>query len=115
MSRLQRMRRLAGVLAWLAGILAWQSLVVTGGPASAASAAWLSAGCRIAPQLFGPPLAVCDTSSASIVACSLIPLSGAPFGSMRRERTPRGEQQAAMDCPGPYPFGGVILMPSSRR
>ncbi len=115
MSRFQRMRRLAGVLAWLAGILAWQGLVVTGGPASAASAAWPSAGCRIASQLSGPPLAVCDTSSTSIVACSLIPLSGAPFGYLRRERTPHGEQWAAIDCPGPYPFGGVTLMPSGRR
>ena len=115
MSRFQRMRRFTGILAWLAGTLAWQGLAVTGEPASAAATAWPGVDCHISTQPSGIRVAVCDDGSTSRTACGLIPLSAAPVSYPRRLRAPHGERWAAIDCPGPYPFGGVALMPESHR
>jgi hypothetical protein len=115
MSRFQRMARFAIVLAWLAGILGWQGLVVTGGPASAATAKWPSVDCHVSSHPSGTWVAICRRSSTSTTTCSLIPLPGTPAGYLRRWPAPHGQRWAAIDCPGRYPFGGVTLMPGSHR
>ena len=56
-------------------------------------------------QLSGVRVAVCPSSSTSITVCSLIP------GYLRRWPASHGQQWATLDCPGPYSFGGLILMP----
>jgi len=114
MSRLQRIARFAVVPAGLAGILGWQGLLVTGGQAAAA-ANWPSVDCRVSAQPSGTRVAVCDHSSTSTITCSLIPLPGTPAGYLRRWPAPQGQRWAVIDCPGPYPFGGLTLMPDGHR
>jgi len=115
MNRFQRLPRLAVALAGLAGMLSWPSLVLTGGPASAAAASRVTVDCRVSAQPSGAEVAVCDRTSTTTTTCSLIPLAAAPAGYLRRLPTPPGQRWAAIDCPGPYPFGGVTLMPDGHR
>ena len=107
MRRFQRVARFAAVLAVLAGTLGWQGLLV-GGPTSAAAATATTlrgVDCHLSSEPSGAWAAVCPSSSTSIIICSLIP------GYLRRWPAPHGRQWAVLDCPGPYPFGGLILMP----
>jgi hypothetical protein len=110
MNRSKRVPRLTVALAGLAGILSWPG-VVAGGPASAAVATWPTVDCRVSAHSPGTQVAVCDRTSTTTTTCSLIPLPAAPAGYLQRLATPRSQEWAAIDCPGPYPFGGVILMP----
>jgi hypothetical protein len=116
MSRIQRIRCLAcaaGVASLVGGI--GDALVLAGWQASAVAATGRSVDCHISSQPSGSPVAVCESSSTTTTACGLIPLPAAPSRYPRRPPTPHGQQWAALDCPGPYPFGGVMLMPRTRR
>lgn len=114
MSHWQRTARVTVVLA-MAGMLGWPGLMMTSGPASAAAAGRPGVDCHLTSRSSGTWVAVCHRSSTSTTTCSLIPLPGTPAGYLRRRPAPHGHQWAVLDCPGPYPFGGVTLMPDSHR
>jgi len=115
-------RRLAAALAGLAAALLTFAAAAPAalteplppGPPSA-PANWPRVDCRISSQPDGTWVAVCNTSSTSTTTCNLVPLPATPSGYLRQWPAPHGQQWAAIDCPGPYPFGGVTLMPGSRR
>ena len=118
MSRIHRIRCLAnaaGVASLVGGIGVALGLILPGWQASAVAATWRSVDCHISSQPSRLQVAVCDGSSTATITCGLVPLLAAPFRYPRRPPTPHGQQWAALDCPGPYPFGGVMLMPRIHR
>jgi hypothetical protein len=118
MSRIHRIRCLAcaaGVASLVGGIGVALGLILPGWQASAVATTGRSADCHISSQPPRRPAAVCDSSSTATTTCGLIPLLAAPFRYPRRPPTPHGQQWAALDCPGPYHFGGVMLIPRAHR
>lgn len=115
MSRVQHICRVVAAAAsrnGLAVVIAVPPLLLsTTEPTSATAAPTLSSGCHVSRQPFGTAVALCPTSHSSIVTCSLISLPVAPLGYRRRPPAQPGQEWAAIDCPGLYPFGGVTVIP----
>lgn len=119
MSRVEHIRRVVAAAAIRGGlgvVIAVTPLLLSPTePASATAARSVSSGCHLAQRPSGAAVALCPTSDSSTVTCSLIPLSAAPLAYRPRPPAQAGQDWAAIDCPGRYPFGGVTLMPAAGR
>jgi len=104
MSRIQHTHCRVAVLAGIAGLLAFTASV---GQVSAAEAKWRGVECRLSARPSGARVAYCHRSNTVTVPCMVIRLPGSAVSYARR--------WAALECPGSYPFGGLILSRDSHR
>ena len=98
----------------------------TAGPAAVAGAG-LGPGCRYSYRAPGSWVIVCQSGGSvpgqpgspggggggggggTSLSCTLVPLSPAQISYLGLPAAPKGEEWAAITCPGTQPFGGVTL------